>query len=227
MKRDILAILGGMGPYASLEFNKKIFDLTDAKKDWDHVHTLLDSNITIPSRTRHILYGEENPTPYLIEAINRLGDIGAKAVVLPCNSVHYFYDNVSPYIKIPWLNMLSIIGENIRSRGCKKTLILGGYVTVTERTYDKYLEETLYLNEDENSLVYKLIEAVKINSLEEVEQLAEELLEVFKNYNMDSILFGCTELAISETLQSYDAVAVFDSNELYAGYAVDYMKGRE
>jgi len=227
MKKDILAILGGMGPYASLEFNKKIFDLTNVKKDWEHIHTILDSDVSIPSRTRHILYKEENPIPYIIEAINRLGDIGAKVVVLPCNSVHYFYDDVSPYIKIPWLNMLAIIGERIKSKGYKKTLILGGYVTITKRTYDKYLEDTLYLDEDENSLVYKLIEAVKINNLDKVEQLAKKLIEIFSNYKMDSILFGCTELAISKTLQEYNDVTIFDSNELYAEYAVGYMKGKK
>ena len=227
MKREILAILGGMGPYASLEFNKKIFDLTNAKKDWEHIHTILDSDITIPSRTRHILYDEENPTPYLIEAINRLSNIeGVKAIVLPCNSVHYFYDAVTPFIKIPWLNMLSIVSDKIKEKNCKKTLILGGYVTVTKQTYDNYLEGTLYLNDDENSLVYSLIEAVKVNRFEEIERLAEELIEVFKGYEMDSILFGCTELSISKKLQSYNSVPVFDSNEIYAQYAVDFMKGK-
>jgi len=227
MKREILAILGGMGPYASLEFNKKIFDLTNAKKDWEHIHTILDSDITIPSRTRYILYGEENPTSYLIKAINSLSDIeGVKAIVLPCNSVHYFYDEVTSFIRIPWLNMLSIVSDKIKEKNCKKTLILGGYVTITKQTYDNYLERTLYLNDDENSLVYSLIEAVKINRFEEIERLAEELIEVFKGYEMDSILFGCTELAISKKLQSYNSVPIFDSNEIYAQYAVDFMKGK-
>ncbi len=227
MKKDILAILGGMGPYASLEFNKKIFDYTDAKKDWEHIHTILNSDISIPSRTRHILYGEEDPTPYIIKAINRLASFGAKAVVLPCNSVHYFYDRVANSIGIPWLNMLEIVANEIKEKNLKKTLVLGGYVTVTKKTYDRYLKETIYLNDDENSIVYELIEAVKINDLNRVEEVAQMLIDIFEKYDNDSILFGCTELAISKKLQNYSKKAIFDSNELYAKYAVKYMLERQ
>ncbi len=226
MDKEILAILGGMGPYASLEFTKKIYDLTPAKKDWEHIHIILDSDITIPSRTRYILYNEEDPTPYIIKAINRLEAVGAKAVVLPCNSVHYFYDRVIERINIPWLNMLQIISNEIKMSGYKKTLVLGGYVTVTKRLYDKYLQNTMYLNDNENKIVYQLIEAVKINDQVKVEQLAEQLIDLFDTYNIDSILFGCTELTISKKLNSYKRKAVFDSNELYAKYIVNYMKGK-
>ena len=225
-KKNILAILGGMGPYASLEFNKKIFDLTPAKKDWEHIHTILDSDVSIPGRTRHILYGEEDPTPYMIDAINRLASIGAKAVVLPCNSAHYFYDKVAKHIDIPWLNMLEIVANKIQKNNYNKTLILGGYVTVTKKTYDKYLGATIYLGEEENNVVYEIIEAVKINDLERVEELAKKLIDIFGNYDCDSILFGCTELTISKKLQNYKAKAIFDSNEIYAKYAVKYMMER-
>ncbi len=223
MSKDILGILGGMGPYASLEFNKKIFDFTPATKDWEHIHTILDSDVSIPSRTRHILYGEEDPTPYIVEAINRLASVGAKAVVLPCNSVHYFYDKVAREINIPWLNMLEIVADRIKSKGCRNTLVLGGYVTVSQRIYDSYLDHSIYLDDVDNSIVYELIESAKINDWEHLENLSKKLLKVFNKYDMDSILFGCTELALSTTLQSYDLIPVFDSNEIYAQYAVQYM----
>lgn len=224
----ILGIVGGMGPYAALEFNKLLLDNTDAKKDWEHIHTILDNDITIPSRTRHILYGEESPVKAIIEAINRLASIQAKAVVLPCNSVHYFYDKVSSKINIPWLNMLSIVGDMIKNTNKKRTLVLGGYVTVNKKTYDEYLINSFYLNEEENSRVYDLIEAVKINNQTKVEEVAKELVKIFDNYkednNIDSILFGCTELSVSTTLQNYTNIEIFDSNNIYAQYAVEYMR---
>jgi len=229
MKKEILGILGGMGPYASLEFHKNILDYDMASKDWEHTHIILDNNITIPSRTRHILYGEANPVPYIIEAINNLAKLKIKAVVLPCNSVHYFYDKVSPYIEVPWLNMLEIVTQNIKDKNLKKTLVLGGYVTVNKKTYDSYLEESFYFNDKENDVVYSLIEAVKVDDLELVDSLAIELIRYFdfyiEKYSIDSILLGCTEFAISPRLQAYDRVAVFDSSKIYAKYASEYMRG--
>ncbi len=228
MKKEILGILGGMGPYAALEFNKKILDYDNSLKDWEYTHTILDNNITIPSRTRHVLYKEADPIPFIIEAINNLAKLGIKAVVLPCNSVHHFYDKIVPHIEVPWLNMLEIVSNKIREKGFRKTLILGGYVTVNKRIYDNYLNETVYLNENENGVVYELIEAVKVNNLESVDNLAIELIGYFEGYHerygIDSILFGCTELAIPERLQSYNKIPTFDSNEIYAKYAIKYMR---
>jgi aspartate racemase len=229
MKKEILGILGGMGPYASLEFHKKILQYDNASKDWEYTHVIHDNNITIPSRTRHILYGEEDPTAAIIEAINHLAKLNIKAVVLPCNSVHYFYDTVSPYINAPWLNMLEIVGKQIRDRGLKKTLIIGGYVTVNKRTYDDYLTKSFYFDDKENSVVYELIEAVKSNKLELVDRLAIKLISYFdkyiEEYNIDSILLGCTEFSISKRLQAYSGVQMLDSSEIYAEYASRYMKG--
>ena len=34
----VVGVLGGMGPYATLLFYENILNLTDADKDWDHVH---------------------------------------------------------------------------------------------------------------------------------------------------------------------------------------------
>lgn len=218
MKKDILGILGGMGPYAALEFNRKILDYDNASKDWEYIHTILDNDITIPSRTRHILYQEEDPTLFIIQAINNLAKLGVKAVVLPCNSVHYFYERVISHTLVPWLNMLEIVSSYIKEQGFRKTLVLGGYVTVHKRTYDKYLEKSYYLDDYGNEIVYALIEAVKVNNASLVDELADRLIDCFEVYRVsngiDSILFGCTELAISNKLQSYDKIRTFDSNEI-------------
>jgi len=229
MGEKILGILGGMGPYAALEFNRKILEKTPARKDWEHIHTILDNDVHIPSRTRHILYGEPDPVPAIVAGIERLARAGASAVVLPCNSVHYFYGRVSPEISIPWLNMLQIVAGRIRTSGSRKPLVLGGYVTVTRKTYDPYLPGAVYLDEKGNSLVYDLIESAKLDRKEKMEEAAEKLIDYMELYKkkgkIDSVLFGCTELTLSDTLVSYEGVPVFDSNDIYAGFAVDYMRG--
>ncbi|WP_353661504.1 amino acid racemase [Hydrogenimonas sp. SS33] len=231
MAEAILGILGGMGPYAALEFNRKILEKTPARKDWEHIHTILDNDVRIPSRTRHILYHEADPVPAIISGIERLARAGACAVVLPCNSVHYFYGRVAPEISVPWLNMLQAVADRIRTSGGRRTLVLGGYVTVTKKTYDPYLPGTVYLDEKGNSLVYDLIESAKLDEKERMEETAVKLVGYMEHYRklekIDSVLFGCTELALSDTLAAYRGVPVFDSNDIYAEYAVDFVRKRE
>ena len=54
-KNKMIGIVGGMGPYAGLDVARKIFDLTQAKKDQDHVPlTLISNPERIEDRTEFI-----------------------------------------------------------------------------------------------------------------------------------------------------------------------------
>ncbi len=223
MTKKLLGILGGMGPYAALDFAKKVLDLTPAKKDWDHIHTVIDNNVEIPSRTRAIMYNEASPVPGIIKSIGRLAAFGADLVVLPCNSAHYFYPEVESHIEIPWINMLEAVAATLRMEGLKKTLVLGGYITVVRKTYDKHME-TSYLDEEGNGIVYDIIEAVKLNdsslSLDLAQKLKKKIADHRETQAIDSVLLGCSELSIQETLRNIDGLKVFDGNHIYAAAAI-------
>ena len=60
-RETTIGILGGMGPYATNFFFKRILDLTPVKMDKDHFHTIIDNNVKIPSRTRAVKYNEQSP----------------------------------------------------------------------------------------------------------------------------------------------------------------------
>ena len=108
-----------------LIFFGQILQLTPAKKDWEHLRIFIDNNVKIPSRTRAVLHHEESPVLGMIESINGLADIGDDFVVVPCNSAHYFYDEVVRKIKLPWLNIIEISCNRVRRIGKQRPLILG------------------------------------------------------------------------------------------------------
>jgi len=222
-EQKTIAILGGMGPYSTVFFYKKILDLTPAKKDWDHFRILIDSNVKIPSRTRAILYNESNPTLEMIESINSLNKIGADFVLVPCNSAHYFYDEVSSLIKMPWLNMIEIVSSNILNLGMEKPLILGGYVTTKKQIYSKYLPNAKYLSEIDNKLVEIIIEEIKVTGCLSKQSMTNFNNLIRKNViNSDSIIFACTELPIVCQNQLLMGKKIFDSSSIYASEAINY-----
>ena len=193
----IVGILGGMGPYATNFFLKRILDLTPAKLDKDHFHTIIDNNVKIPSRTRAVKYNEESPVNDIVHSINNLGKIGCSFVMLPCNSVHYFYDKVSEKIEIPWLNMIEIVSNKILDLNYTKPLVLGGYITTQKKVYSQFLPKSVYLSGSENRIIESIIEEIKINN--SLEKKSEQAIKnIIKNYDdsIDSILLGCTELPI-------------------------------
>lgn len=224
-EEKIIGILGGMGPYATVDFFKQILDLTPAKKEWEHLRLLIDNNVKIPSRTRAILYGEASPAPTVITGINNLSRAGADFVVVPCNSVHYFYDEIAPKIKIPWLNLIQTAANAAKKMGKSRPLILGGYVTITKRLYSAYLPKAQYLSETGNTFVSQVIEEIKLTGTLSVSR-KQELEKLIKNNKktIDSVILACTELPIVFANKTIAGLTTIDVNFEYAKKAIEFAK---
>ena len=196
-RETIIGILGGMGPYATNFFFKRLLDITPVKLDKDHFRTIIDNNVKIPSRTRAVKYNEQSPVNDIVSSINSLGKIGCSLVMLPCNSAHYFYDVVSKKIEIPWINMIEIVSNNMLGQNYIKPLVLGGFVTTQKKIYSKYLPESVYLTDIENRKIESIIEEIK--GTNKISKNSDKIMQnIIENYNdsIDSVLLACTELPI-------------------------------
>ncbi len=220
MDKKILGILGGMGPYATVNFINRILMRTKVEKDWDHLHMIIDNHIHIPSRTRAILYGEESPVEEMRKSCFKLMEAGCDYIAVPCNSAHYFYDEVVKDKDIPWVNMIEVVSEKLRS--FDRALIIGGYATVVKKTYDKYLNNTVYLND--NDFIFNMIEKIKLQK-----RCYEELKEFFttiENMNVDAVLLGCTELPMVIYPDHFKGIEIIDGNTIYIDKLIE-MGGSE
>jgi len=222
-KQKIIGILGGMGPYATIHFFQRILEHTPIKKDKDHFRVLIDNQVKIPSRTRAVLYNEESPVPYMIESINNLEKIGADLVLVPCNSAHFFFEEVSKHINIPWVDMLECVANELTMKGFSSPLVLGGYVTTNMRTYSKYLPNSVYLTKQQNRIIEEIIEEIKSNNKasEKSKSNFESLIEE-QSSKIDSIIFACTELPIAFGLDQIFDIPIFDSADIYAEESKNY-----
>lgn len=222
-KQKILGILGGMGPYATLHFFKRILDLTEIIRDKDHFRILVDNQVKIPSRTRAVLFGEKSPVPEMISSINNLASIGANAILVPCNSAHYFYNEVSKAINVPWINMLEVVSNKLLESQCKRPLILGGHVTTNKKLYSNYIKDSQYLGNKENLCIERIIEEIKkTNSISVNSKEAFRSLIKANSNRIDSIIFACSELPIAFDIEQLMGVPIFDSAEIYAEESKNY-----
>ena len=200
-ENKVVGILGGMGPRATVSFLDKIISLTPAKKDWEHLHVVVDNNTKIPSRTRHYLFKEESPVPRIIESCKKLESWPVDFIAMPCNSANFFLPDIQPEIRVPILNIMKITANNLKKLSPKinRTAVIGGRITYAERTYQKYLEEIgiEYIHHDEElqKRIEDAIEHIKVGqdekkSYEEWENIKSELTN---RYNAEAIIMGCTE----------------------------------
>ena len=205
---------------------KKIYNLTPAEKEWDHIRIITDINVKIPSRTRAILYAEDSPVPAMVESINLLEDHGADLIAIPCNSAHNFYESVQVKINLHWINMVQVVCEEVKRVGLSSPLIIGGYVTYTKRLYSKYCPKSVYLDELDNNVIVEIIEYLKKNSSLNNSRKSNLLsLLNSKKYKFDSIILACTELSIIQNeIKNKIIIPIFDSSLEYATKIVHTIK---
>ncbi len=218
MSRKILGILGGMGPLATSYFFQEILRWTDAKKDWEHLRIIIDNNVDIPSRTRALLYGEESPVESMRQACFNLMEMGCEYIAVPCNSAHSFFDEVVRDNEMPWVNMIKVISDTLTKH--KNVLVLGGYSVISRKIYDKYLANTIYLQD--NDLVYGIIEDIKVNNIN-----TDKLFQLYDEINkldVGCVLLACTELPI--LLKPEHVVCkMIDGNEIYIKKLIEMCGG--
>lgn len=217
----IAGILGGMGPYATVDFYKQIIDCTPVKKDWEHIRLIIDSNVKIPSRTRAILYNEISPAPAMIKSINMLQAAGADFVAVPCNSAHYFYKEVTEKINIPWLNILEVTARKIHESDFSSALILGGYVTVSRQIHREFTDTAVYLSENENRIVADMIGEIKLrNTLSSASR--DVMQKIIRSNPADCVVLACTEMPIIYNQDTIYGKPVINCNLEYAREVVRY-----
>ena len=105
--KDAIGVIGGMGPRASQLFYKMITEHTAAECDQDHVPLLILSDVTMPDRTGAILDGKyDAPYNRLMEDAKFLEEYGCTAVVVTCNTAHFFMDMIEHELRIPFISMI-------------------------------------------------------------------------------------------------------------------------
>ena len=95
MVKKSIGIIGGMGPLATCDLMEKIIRNTKAACDQDHLHLYVDCNTEIPDRTKAILGEGQSPAPEMITSAGKLIGMGADLLMMPCNTAHYFYEELA------------------------------------------------------------------------------------------------------------------------------------
>ncbi|CAB1261772.1 amino acid racemase [Clostridium sp. WLY-B-L2] len=201
--KKIIGILGGMGPLATADLFYKIITLTDAKSDNEHIHVIIDNNTEIPDRTNYILGTGEDPKKYLIESALKLELMGADVIIMPCNTAHYFYDEIVKYIHIPFLNMISETVKEIRRTNTeiKKVGLLATkgtcFAGIYDKIFNKYNIEVVKPDDTNENIVSDLIYSVKKGVKKYDLNSVQSVLSYFKSKDVDTVILGCTELPVA------------------------------
>ena len=198
----MIGILGGMGTQAGLDFCNKLAVLNRGKTDQKYPLFILYNKSNIPKRPEN-LKKYYNVLKSLVAGCNLLKKNKCKFIVMPCNTAHYWYDDLQKKITIPIISIPKEVYIHTK-KTCKKNSKIG--ILCTEATlktgiYNKYFDKNFKLISPEKSLqtkyVNKAIKYVKLGKVKEAEKAIKPAVNYLMKIKCKKIILGCTELPIA------------------------------
>ncbi|KNC90923.1 aspartate/glutamate racemase family protein [Trabulsiella odontotermitis] len=105
-KPFLLGVLGGMGPLATLDFQRRLLDVTPAQSDQQQIPTVVWNVPQIADRQKALAGTGPSPLPQLLHGIEKLNKAGASHIAIPCNTAHHWYDALSDASEAPILHIV-------------------------------------------------------------------------------------------------------------------------
>ncbi len=219
MCKKTIGIIGGMGPLATADLFKKIAINTKATTDQEHIRILIDNNTEIPDRTKAITNNGKSPLPQLIKSALSLWVMGAQILVMPCNTAHYFLNEIQKNVDIPILSMIEATGEALQRKGIKKVGLLATEGTINSGIYQKVFQkkqiETVELSAGEQAVITDLIyNGVKAGKRDYDVSAARRVMEDLFDRGAETLVLGCTELPVAMDMYNLDYNACDPTLEL-------------
>ena len=198
----MIGILGGMGTQAGLDFCNKLAKINRGKLDQQYPLFVLYNKSDTPKRPEN-LKKYFNVLNALVKGCKMLQKNKCKFIVMPCNTAHYWYDDLQKKINIPILSMPKEVFLNTKKTCKKKSKIglLSTEATLATKIYHKYFDKDFQIVSPINSLqkssVNRSIKYVKMGKIKEAEKAIRPAVNYLMKIKCKKIILGCTELPIA------------------------------
>ena len=221
-----IGVVGGMGPWATLDFFEKVLRATPVRRDQEHLRLIIDNNPKIPDRGPAILGDGEDPTPALVATARNVEAAGADLIVIPCNTAHYFFQAIQAAVRVPVVHIMQEVAGAASRRFPRigRVGLLATRATVATGLYQDAFRPlgaaVVVPDQSGQEVIDRLIYAIKAQGVDDA--LRSAGVAVGRGLNRagaEAMILGCTELPLvlgEDTL----GLPILDSNLILAEVAV-------
>jgi aspartate racemase len=237
----IPGILGGMGPLAHLEFERRLIQRSLERGgtcDQDHPVWILIGASDVPDRTQSLAGLAEDCTPWLVRYGRILEQAGANFLIVTCNTSHAFYSRVQPQLDIPWLRLMDCTAQFIREQypQVRRVGILATDGTLQTGLYSQpllYLGltpilPTAFHQAQVMQSIYHPGWGIKASgtwvSHQAIEQIRQAILAL-QHQGAELVIAGCTELSVGLARMSDLPLSWVDPLDIMACLSLDLAFG--
>lgn len=224
MKQKTLGIVGGLGPETSCKFclniNLKVKNKIDVQP-----HILLDNlSISREAENRLINGGvSDEHLRLLAESIARIQE-DVDFIVIPCNTVHIFIDQLRLISKVPIISIIECTANECKKLKLNKVGLLASTKTVKENLHGKELQKEgigLIVPDDSDQIfISKCIVRIINQKIKNTDK--KKLMEIIKKLveqGVEGVILGCTDLPLLVNQLQLD-VPLINTTEILENIAV-------
>ena len=235
-ERKVLGIIGGMGPLATVDLFRRILAATPVRTEQEHLRILIDCDPSTEDRTLAIEGRGPSPLPKMAAAARRLVAAGAEFLAMPCNTAHYWYDDLCSAAGVPVLHMIRLTAQAAARHLPHATRfgLLATTGTVKAGLYEasfgeRGLELLVPTPEQQQDLVMAAVygeDGIKAGHLDgPPRDRADLAMAALVARGAEAIVLGCTELPLLYPDAEHDGVPLLNSTQVLAEACVEWGLG--
>lgn len=221
-----LGIVGGMGPAATARLFSRIIEFTDVDTDQEHIDIVILNNPQVPDRTAFILGNSpESFVPVLQGMTKELQEAGCEVIAMPCNAAHSHWEEINEGVdRATFINMLKETALLLKGLGCSRPGLLATDGIIFSRVFHEELAscglEAVVPDEVHQAQVMGAIYDYVKAGREIPPGLLDEACDYLIDQGADSLILGCTELALLGIPARYKGIPVADTIDVLAWRSV-------
>ncbi len=221
-----VGVIGGLGPETTAEFYLEVI-FRCQKINTEQRPSIVIASVPLLFEVERDLIlsnsGKERYIPFLVTEAQRLERAGVGFIVMPCNSLHVFIDDIRKSVSIPVLSIVEETVKYLQENSFSKVGLISTSATVENKVYETALADSGLQFETPNDLqkskmdqiIQRLIEGQHLNNDREA---IITITESLGKRNVDCIALACTDLQL--LLPSSSNVPIFDTMKVLADATV-------
>lgn len=193
-----LGVVGGMGPLASAEFLKTIYEVCIDGREQEAPIVYLYSDPTVPDRTESLLNGSRAVLlDRLTSSLRRLHAMGATRTLICCVTMHSVVPELPDSLRSRLISLLDVIYANLEQVREPHLLVCTNGTRKLRLFQDhprwQSLNDYVVLPDDKDQdELHQMIYRVKQGS--DLAQAMPYVESLLRKYRVGSFIAGCTEM---------------------------------
>jgi len=161
---------------------------------------------------------ENKILPILKESIARFNKIGVNIIVIPCNTVHIFIEDLRKVSDVPIINIIDETIKRVKDGNYRNVGLLASKKTIDSKLYENPMKKNginviLPTSKEQNELSKIIVETIRNKLAKNRKNVIKRIIKNLIKRGSEVVILGCTDLQI--ILNKHEAdVELLDSFEI-------------